>query len=74
MKSLHRFNCTSGESSARSYVSVIIAVNRSEIMLSANLPGGFRYAVSIIIVFFIISGMLINQTNVGRGVQIIKSY
>ena len=41
-----RFKCTTGESSARSYVDVNIQLNRDGRMQTAVLPDGFRYAVS----------------------------
>ena len=41
-----RFKCTTGESSARSYVDVNIELNRTGIMQTAVLRDGFRYAVS----------------------------
>ena len=41
-----RFKCTTGESSARSYVDVNIVLNRTGMIQTAVLPNGFRYAVS----------------------------
>ena len=44
---LCRFNCVTGESSARSTVDVSIQINRTGLLQPAVITGGFRYAVSL---------------------------
>ena len=43
---LYRFNCVTGESSARSLVDASIQINRTGLLQPVVLPGGFRLAVS----------------------------